>query len=86
MLKHVRFTIRGMTQHDLADKAKIDQGWLSKVERSRDSFARTTAERVAAALNVPFNIIFVRADDDPRRYVRRKRSDKLEKAAAKVTK
>ena len=86
MVKYVRWTLRSMTQHELADKAKIDQGWLSKVERSRDSFARQTAERVAAVLNISFNIIFEKADDDPRRYIRRKRSDKLEKAAAKVTK
>jgi ribosome-binding protein aMBF1 (putative translation factor) len=44
---------RGLSQEVLAEKAEIEQGFLSDIETGRRSGALATVERLAKALDVP---------------------------------
>ena len=49
----------GMTQEDLAEKARIHRTYLSDVERGTRNLSLINIERLAAALDVPISGLFV---------------------------
>jgi transcriptional regulator with XRE-family HTH domain len=59
-LTHLRAEILGLSQVELAHKAGIDVGAVSKVERGRN-IARRLAEPMAEVLGEPFSQLFVSA-------------------------
>lgn len=44
---------RGLTQHDLADRTGVTQGFLSDLENRRRTGSAETTEKLARALDVP---------------------------------
>ena len=49
----------GMTQEDLAEKARIHRTYLSDVERGTRNLSLINIERLAAALDVPISGLFL---------------------------
>ena len=48
----------GLTQEDLADKARIHRTYLSDIERGTRNVSLINIERVAAALSLPVSELF----------------------------
>lgn len=48
----------GLTQEDLAEKARIHRTYLSDVERGTRNLSLVNIERLAAALDVPISELF----------------------------
>jgi transcriptional regulator with XRE-family HTH domain len=48
----------GMTQEDLADKARIHRTYLSDVERGTRNLSLINIERLANALSIPMSGLF----------------------------
>ena len=48
----------GLTQEDLADRARIHRTYLSDIERGTRNVSLINIERVAAALSLPISELF----------------------------
>lgn len=50
---------KNFTQHDLAKKAKVAQETISDIELNKKSPTLATLDKIATALNVPTNKLFI---------------------------
>jgi transcriptional regulator with XRE-family HTH domain len=58
----VRREALGLTQEDLADRARIHRTYLSDVERGTRNLSLVNIERLAAALSVSMSELFAAVD------------------------
>jgi len=49
---------RGLTQHELANRARVSEDTIRRLERSDYTPVRSTAEKLAAALGLPVGALF----------------------------